>query len=127
MKMLRPPVRRSPGARTKAQAEAARPSAGARGYGADWRKLRAAQPRTPCVEPGCGAPWRHDHHLDHVVPRARGGTDDPSNLAWRCASCHSKKTAGSDGGFGNPPRGPSDLRGGGPNDRVGARFVKARN
>jgi 5-methylcytosine-specific restriction endonuclease McrA len=40
-------------------------------------------------------------HLDHKIPRAQGGTDDPSNLQWLGARCHSKKTASTDGGFGN--------------------------
>lgn len=40
-------------------------------------------------------------HLDHLVPF--DGIDDPlrldeSNLAWRCISCHSKKTCKEDGG-----------------------------
>lgn len=79
-----------------------RPSASRRGYGADWRKLRADQPKTPCID--CATPWSPSHHLDHVTPRARGGTDHPSNLTWRCRRCHSAKTATSDGGFGNPAR-----------------------
>lgn len=29
---------------------------------------------------------------DHVVPRAQGGTDDLSNLAWTCIPCHAEKT-----------------------------------
>lgn len=38
----------------------------------------------------CGA---HDGpmHLDHVVPRADGGTDEASNLVTACASCNSRK------------------------------------
>lgn len=78
-----------------------RPSASRRGYGPDWRKLRAATPKTPCVD--CGAPWRPGFHLDHRLARAKGGTDDPSNLEWRCWRCHSAKTAQVDGGFGNAP------------------------
>ncbi|PAU94052.1 HNH endonuclease, partial [Paracoccus salipaludis] len=49
--------------------------------------------------------------VDHVVPH-RG---DPERFwdqdGWQplCASCHSRKTAAEDGGFGNrrPDRGPS--------------------
>jgi hypothetical protein len=128
MKVIRPPVRRSPGARSRAEAEAARPNAGARGYGADWRKLRAAQPHTPCVD--CGAPWRHGHHLDHVVARGRqGGTDEPSNMAWRCASCHSRKNAIQDGRWAPGPqgRGGSVLLGVSTNDPLWVKFSRARN
>lgn len=31
--------------------------------------------------------------VHHIVPIARGGTDDESNLEALCKSCHSKKTA----------------------------------
>ena len=30
-------------------------------------------------------------HLDHVVPRSRGGPDDPSNLVQACVPCNSQK------------------------------------
>jgi 5-methylcytosine-specific restriction endonuclease McrA len=73
-----------------------------RGYGACWRKLRkmiAAERPAICVR--CGhAGASATMHLDHVVPLARGGTNDPDNLQWLCGSCHSKKTANADGGFG---------------------------
>jgi len=29
--------------------------------------------------------------MDHIVPRARGGTDDLSNLAFSCQSCNNFK------------------------------------
>jgi 5-methylcytosine-specific restriction protein A len=76
-----------------------RPTASERGYGTDWRKLRATMPKTPCAI--CGAPWVPGMHLDHIIPRAEGGTDAPSNLQWVHRRCHSAKTAGADGGFGN--------------------------
>lgn len=36
----------------------------------------------------CGRPCPHPrhHHVDHIVPRARGGTDHPSNLRTVCSS-----------------------------------------
>jgi 5-methylcytosine-specific restriction endonuclease McrA len=40
--------------------------------------------------------------LEHIVPKAHGGTDDPSNLAIACASCNHAK------GYRQDARGPSD-------------------
>jgi len=81
--------------------ERARASANERGYGAEWRRLRDAHLRAfpLCVE--CGMPG---NHVDHITPRARGGTDDESNLQTLCATHHSQKTAAQDGGFGNRRR-----------------------
>lgn len=41
-------------------------------------------------------------HVDHVVAKASGGSDDMSNLRTLCRSCHSRKTVIVDqgGGFG---------------------------
>lgn len=33
------------------------------------------------------------HEVDHIVPRARGGTDDDSNLRAINRDCHLRKTA----------------------------------
>lgn len=41
--------------------------------------------------------------VDHEVALARGGADDSSNYRALCASCHARKTALHDGGFGRPP------------------------
>ncbi len=30
-------------------------------------------------------------HVEHVIPVSRGGSDDPSNLAWACPGCNLKK------------------------------------
>jgi len=79
--------------------QAARPTASQRGYGTDWQALRAATPHTPCK--GCSRPWKSGFHLDHKLARNAGGTDDASNLHWLCHSCHSRKTAKQDGGFGH--------------------------
>jgi 5-methylcytosine-specific restriction protein A len=84
--------------------QAARPNANARGYGTDWQAVRSATPHTPCT--GCTRPWKAGFHLDHVKARKAGGTDDASNLHWLCHSCHSRKTAKKDGGFGHPTRMP---------------------
>lgn len=70
-----------------------------------WRDLRARviseQPRCPC-----GGLTRY---ADHIVPWMSGPTPeerdrlkwDRGNLQGLCASCHSRKTASTDGGFGN--------------------------
>lgn len=77
-------------------------SSTAQGYGAPWRRLRDATPRTPCVD--CGTPWHSRFNLDHDTSRRQGGPDGEGNLVWRCPSCHSRKTARTDGGFGNAVR-----------------------
>jgi 5-methylcytosine-specific restriction enzyme A len=41
-------------------------------------------------------------HVDHIIPKSQGGTDDDSNLRTLCASCHSRATVKHDGGFGRP-------------------------
>ena len=67
-----------------------RGSSARQGYGGAWRRLRvlvlAAEPY--CRE--CSAP---STQVDHITPRSRGGSDDPSNLQALCARHHSQKTA----------------------------------
>lgn len=85
-----------------------RASAAARGYGTSWRERREYAKRSGCCGPyvcsenGCGATERLN--LDHKIPRSRGGSDDWSNLQWKCPGHHSSKTASFDGGFGNPKK-----------------------
>lgn len=31
-------------------------------------------------------------YVDHIVPKAEGGTDDDANLETLCRSCHTAKT-----------------------------------
>lgn len=102
----------------------ARGSSAARGYGSRWRRLRPhvlKRDRYMCRT--CGAPVGESGHVDHIKPRAQGGTDDESNLQTLCDACHSRKTAIEDGGFGRERgRGKSTvshaatLAGGGPSD-----------
>ena len=40
---------------------------------------------------------------DHIIARAKGGTDDPENLRGLCLGHHARKTNLEDGGFGNAP------------------------
>mgnify|MGYP003651026733 CR=1 FL=1 len=76
-----------------------RGSAASRGYGSRWRRLRRMiLNRHPlCVH--CDGSVAATE-VDHIVPRAAGGNDAPENLQGLCKSCHSRKTATEDGGFG---------------------------
>ena len=68
-----------------------------RGYRGHWPKLRAAVLRAEPACRACGAPASH---VDHIVAKRRGGTDEWSNLQALCATCHRQKTVREDGGFG---------------------------
>lgn len=65
-----------------------------------WRATRkrilARDPR--CTVAGCGMP---SYGVEHLKPRAQGGTDADTNLAGRCQSCLNRKAAQYDGGFGH--------------------------
>ena len=73
-----------------------RSTAAQRGYGPDWKKLRAE-----ILERDfglCQIHLRDGHevlatHVDHIVPKHRGGSDDPDNLESLCVACHRMKTA----------------------------------
>lgn len=68
----------------------------ARGYGTAWGKARAvALARDlhlcqPCQREGRVTPAAE---VDHITPKAKGGTDDLDNLQAICRSCHEAKTA----------------------------------
>ena len=81
-------------------------SATQRGYGARWRRLRAAY---LAEHPICADPLGHHAgegrveaatDVDHIVARERGGTDEDRNLQALCHACHSEKTAREDGRWG---------------------------
>lgn len=79
-----------------------------RGYGAAWRRTRAAfLAEYPLCNNALGL---HSGRLvaarvaDHIVPREQGGTDDWSNLQPLCKRCHDTKTATQDNGFGRLTR-----------------------
>ncbi len=76
-----------------------RESAAKRGYGHAWRILRTFKlNRSPmCEHPGC---IEAATDVDHIVAKARGGTDALENLQALCHSHHSQKTAREDGSFG---------------------------
>ena len=83
----------------KARSDAQRPTSRQRGYDAAWERLRRA---VLARDPVCVACYQlPSRHVDHIVPRRAGGSDEPENLQGLCAPCHARKTATSDGGFGN--------------------------
>jgi len=88
----RPPQQRLPDRRA---------SAASRGYDRSWQKLRAAHLK---LEPNCRMCGAPGSHVDHILPKAKGGPDDETNLQTLCAAHHSMKTAREDGGYGNQRR-----------------------
>jgi 5-methylcytosine-specific restriction protein A len=70
--------------------DARRGSRHARGYGGDWTRIRAAHLE---AEPWCRECGAEATDVDHIVPRAEGGTDDDANLQSLCHRHHSRKTA----------------------------------
>lgn len=81
-----------------------RGSACARGYDRHWQRfrlwyLRAHPLCEECLRQGRTEPARD---VDHITPLVQGGARlDPDNVQALCHSCHSRKTATEDGGFGN--------------------------
>ena len=60
-----------------------------RGYGAEWQRLRR---RILKRAPFCQMCGDKATQVDHVLPKAQGGTDDEWNLQGLCATCHDAKT-----------------------------------
>lgn len=71
-----------------------------RGYGTAWDKLRKlilARDKhlcQPCLRKGR---IHSANQVDHIVPKAKGGTDDPDNLQAICKPCHVEKTLADEG------------------------------
>jgi 5-methylcytosine-specific restriction enzyme A len=65
-----------------------------RGYGAEWAKIRRVVLEE---EPTCRLCGQQATDVDHVIPKARGGTDRRSNLRALCRRCHKRKSS-SEGG-----------------------------
>lgn len=74
---------------------AAKSSSSERGYGASWRKRRERIMQRdrglcqPCIRKGI---ITSAYAVDHIVPKAAGGTDDDTNLEAICRCCHKQKT-----------------------------------
>jgi 5-methylcytosine-specific restriction enzyme A len=69
--------------------EETRPSRHERGYGNDWyRTSRLILIRDNHICHYCGA---HATTVDHVISKAKGGSDDHTNLVAACASCNASK------------------------------------
>lgn len=67
-----------------------------RGYGHAWRKLRAqVLNRDGHLCMACKRAGRYvpATDVDHIISKAKGGTDALSNLQSLCKSCHRTKTA----------------------------------
>lgn len=84
-----------------------------RGYGASWRKLRAHVMQGEPLCRICKADGRITAatEVDHITPKSRGGTDDPTNLQPLCHACHRAKTiADHDNQFDPPDVTPDEFR-----------------
>ncbi|HHR6043619.1 TPA: HNH endonuclease [Providencia alcalifaciens] len=67
-----------------------------RGYGFKWDKIRARvlhRDKHLCQECLKSDRPTEAKTVDHIKPKAHGGTDDDSNLQALCWSCHRSKTA----------------------------------
>ena len=90
--MLRPRLAPAPSSRGWTRTE----SAASRGYGWQWTKqrelvmLRDCGLCQVCAKQGIVALATE---VDHIRPKAEGGTDDDANLQAICGPCHKAKTA----------------------------------
>lgn len=69
------------------------------------------------AEPLCRSCGKIATDVDHIIPRASGGSDSFNNLQPLCRSCHSTKTARQDGGLGKVKIAPQGEK----KDRAGDR------
>jgi 5-methylcytosine-specific restriction endonuclease McrA len=73
-----------------------------RGYGWGWEKLRThilARDKHLCQPCRSGSPSRVTPatEVDHIVPKAKGGTDSECNLQAICEPCHRAKSIADQG------------------------------
>lgn len=67
-----------------------------RGYGSAWVKLRKIiieRDKGLCQECLRVGIYTQGTDVDHIIPKAKGGTDDIDNLQLLCRQCHINKTA----------------------------------
>ncbi|MBU8871158.1 MAG: HNH endonuclease, partial [Gemmatimonadales bacterium] len=79
----------SPGEIEKAQCDCMISQPGTRNTSSIPPKIRRevmARDRHQCQRPGCGNTRFLEVH--HIIPRSRGGTNEITNLACVCSSCH---------------------------------------
>ncbi len=98
----RPPTLR----KTTGETPTPRKKTASRGYGGEWRRVRAWKlAHSPlcedCNERGLTTAATE---VDHVHRLEDGGTHSDENLRSLCKSCHSRKTVAVDGGLGMPKR-----------------------
>lgn len=100
MKMLKPKLKMLkqtlPGLREGRFADRNRGNRHERGYGTAWERLRKTiLDRDGGLCQVCKAAGHITlaNAVDHITPKAHGGTDDPSNLQSICLPCHGAKTA----------------------------------
>ena len=65
-----------------------------RGYGASWDRLRKAilqRDRRLCQPCKRKGRVTQANAVDHIKPKAKGGTDDTENLEAICDPCHADK------------------------------------
>lgn len=99
LKMLKP-VLATQGHKPKQAGWAAQhtTSASERGYGWAWQQaVKRIRERDhdlcqACIRRGSGHIGRYGA-VDHIVPKAEGGSDDDANLQVLCDPCHTDKTA----------------------------------
>lgn len=67
-----------------------------RGYGHRWRKLRKRilqRDHYLCQKHLADRKFVTGNIVDHIIPRAHGGSDSEYNLQTLCSDCHKAKTA----------------------------------
>ena len=86
-------------AERQAGIDAKRPGPAARGYDSRWQSVsrRYLRSHPYCEEPGCG---KRSTEVDHIDGAGPFGDNSDQNLKALCHSCHSRKTARQDHGFG---------------------------